>query len=78
MMPGLYLFKIGRECRSCRNDVAVFNMSYFGKYYLLGPDAQKAADWIFTNDMRKPAGTNNSCKQFLLIFGSLNFCVVIC
>ena len=26
-------------------------MSYFGKYYLTGPDAQKAADWIFTARM---------------------------
>lgn len=31
-------------------------MSYFGNYYLIGPDAQKAADWIFTNNMQKSAG----------------------
>ena len=32
-------------------------MSYFAKFYLTGPDAQKAADWIFTNNMAKPPGT---------------------
>ena len=26
-------------------------MSYFGKFYLTGPDAQKAADWIFSARM---------------------------
>ena len=31
-------------------------MSYFGKFYLVGPDAQKAADWIFNNDMTKAEG----------------------
>lgn len=37
-------------------------MSYFGNYYLTGADAQKAADWIFTNDMRRAAGqTSYSC-----------------
>lgn len=48
---------IGDECLTCRNGVAAFNMSYFGKYYLIGPDAQKAADWIFTNDVQKPNGS---------------------
>lgn len=48
---------IGRECLGCRENVAVFNMSYFGKFYLIGPDAQKAADWIFTNDVNKPIGS---------------------
>ncbi|XP_023228229.1 sarcosine dehydrogenase, mitochondrial-like [Centruroides sculpturatus] len=48
---------IGNECLGCRENVAVFNMSYFGKFYLMGPDAQKAADWIFTNDVNKPIGS---------------------
>ena len=26
-------------------------MSYFGKFYLSGPNAQAAADWIFSNRM---------------------------
>ena len=31
-------------------------MSSFGKLYLSGPDAQKAADWIFTNNVQKDPG----------------------
>jgi len=49
--------QIGQECLTCREQVAIFNMSYFGKYYLVGPDAAKAVDWIFTNDIRKPPGS---------------------
>ncbi|XP_066294122.1 sarcosine dehydrogenase, mitochondrial-like [Branchiostoma lanceolatum] len=48
---------IGKECVACRERAAVFNMSYFGKYYLTGPDAQKAADWIFSNNVDKPPGS---------------------
>ncbi|KAE8582310.1 hypothetical protein XENTR_v10020074 [Xenopus tropicalis] len=48
---------IRRECLMCRNQAAVFNMSYFGKFYLLGPDAKKAANWLFTADINKPPGT---------------------
>ena len=51
-----HLFQIAKECHGCREKVAVFNMSYFAKYYLTGPDAQKAVDWIFTNNMAKPPG----------------------
>ncbi|KAM4662540.1 sarcosine dehydrogenase, mitochondrial [Discoglossus pictus] len=47
---------IRRECLLCRNGVAVFNMSYFGKFYLVGPDAKKAANWLFTADVNKPPG----------------------
>ncbi|OXU31337.1 hypothetical protein TSAR_012682 [Trichomalopsis sarcophagae] len=39
---------IKEEALSCRNNAALFDMSYFGKFYLCGPDAQKAADYIFT------------------------------
>ncbi|KAI5099466.1 sarcosine dehydrogenase, mitochondrial, partial [Silurus meridionalis] len=45
------------ECVACRNTVAVFNMSYFGKFYLTGPDAKKAADWLFTADVNKAPGS---------------------
>uniref|UniRef100_A0A8C7DZ79 Sarcosine dehydrogenase, mitochondrial n=1 Tax=Naja naja TaxID=35670 RepID=A0A8C7DZ79_NAJNA len=48
---------IREECLSCRNALAVFDMSYFGKFYLVGPDARKAADWLFTADVRKAPGT---------------------
>lgn len=27
-------------------------MSYFAKFYLTGPDAQEAADWLFTANTR--------------------------
>lgn len=50
------------ECKAARERVAIFDMSYFGNYYLIGPDAQKAADWIFTNNMQKSAGeTSYTC-----------------
>lgn len=42
---------------ACRERVAVFDMSSFGKYFLSGPDAQKAADWLFSADMARPAGS---------------------
>ncbi|TRY74135.1 hypothetical protein DNTS_026682 [Danionella cerebrum] len=45
------------ECLTCRNAVAVFNMSYFGKFYLIGSDAKKAADWLFTADVNKAPGS---------------------
>ncbi|KAK2188591.1 hypothetical protein NP493_127g01000 [Ridgeia piscesae] len=53
---------IGNECVACREKAALFNMSYFGKYYLVGRDAPKAADWLFSNDVRKdPGSTVYSC-----------------
>uniref|UniRef100_A0A8C4II75 Sarcosine dehydrogenase, mitochondrial n=1 Tax=Dicentrarchus labrax TaxID=13489 RepID=A0A8C4II75_DICLA len=53
---------IKSECLSCRNGVAVFDMSYFGKFYLTGPDAKKAADWLFTADVnKKPGSTVYTC-----------------
>ena len=34
----------------------MFDMSYFGKLYMCGPEAQKTADWLFTSDTRRPIG----------------------
>ncbi|KAK5878786.1 hypothetical protein CesoFtcFv8_024163 [Champsocephalus esox] len=48
---------IKSECLTCRNGVVVFDMSYFGKFYLTGPDAKKAADWLFTADVNKKSGS---------------------
>ncbi|KDR18080.1 Sarcosine dehydrogenase, mitochondrial, partial [Zootermopsis nevadensis] len=45
---------IGEECLACREQVALFDMSQFGKLYMCGPDAQKAADWLFTADTHHP------------------------
>ncbi|KAL0275940.1 UNVERIFIED_CONTAM: hypothetical protein PYX00_003646 [Menopon gallinae] len=47
---------IGEECRACREQAALFDRSYLGKFYLSGPDAQAAADWLFTADTRVPLG----------------------
>jgi hypothetical protein len=43
--------QIKAECIACREKAAIFNMSFAGKFYLTGPDAQTAADWIFTNNV---------------------------
>ncbi|OWK10345.1 SARDH [Cervus elaphus hippelaphus] len=48
---------IKKECLACRGAAAVFNMSYFGKFYLVGPDARKAADWLFSADVSRPPGS---------------------
>lgn len=50
--------EIGEECKACREKAALFNMSYFGKFFITGPKAQEAVDWIFTSDTRIAA------KQF--------------
>lgn len=39
---------------ACRKQAALFNMSYFCKLYLTGPDAQQACDYIFTANTNKP------------------------
>lgn len=49
-------FQIKKECLACRGAAAVFDMSYFGKFYLVGPDARKAADWLFSADVSRPPG----------------------
>ncbi|XP_004714584.1 sarcosine dehydrogenase, mitochondrial [Echinops telfairi] len=48
---------IKKECLACREAAAVFDMSYFGKFYLVGPDARKAADWLFSADVSRPPGS---------------------
>ncbi|KFP18857.1 hypothetical protein Z169_10155, partial [Egretta garzetta] len=45
------------ECLTCRNALALFDMSYFGKFYLVGPEATKAANWLFTADVSKAPGS---------------------
>jgi len=42
---------IRHECLATRTTAALFNMSYFGKFYLTGPDAQAAANWVFSAPM---------------------------
>ncbi|XDC52463.1 hypothetical protein R6Z07M_003645 [Ovis aries] len=48
---------IKKECLACRGAAAVFDMSYFGKFFLVGPDAGKAADWLFSADVSRPPGS---------------------
>ena len=48
--------QIGAECEAARTRAALFDMSYFGNFYLTGADAAAAADWIFSNDVRRDAG----------------------
>ncbi|XP_040819296.1 sarcosine dehydrogenase, mitochondrial [Ochotona curzoniae] len=48
---------IKAECLACRGAAALFDMSYFGKFFLLGPDARKAADWLFSADINRPPGS---------------------
>uniref|UniRef100_A0A663MZB7 Sarcosine dehydrogenase, mitochondrial n=1 Tax=Athene cunicularia TaxID=194338 RepID=A0A663MZB7_ATHCN len=48
---------IKSECLTCRNALALFDMSYFGKFYLVGPEATKAANWLFTADVSKAPGS---------------------
>lgn len=47
---------IRAECLSTRYRAALFDMSYFGKFWIKGPDAQAAVNWIFSNDMEVPIG----------------------
>ncbi|CAB4067340.1 SARDH [Lepeophtheirus salmonis] len=43
--------EIRNECWAARNTAALFNMTYFGKFYLFGPDAREAANWIFSQNL---------------------------
>ncbi|KAK9727710.1 FAD dependent oxidoreductase [Popillia japonica] len=53
---------IGEEALACRNNAVLFDMSYFAKMYLTGPEAQKAANWLFTaNTDREPDRVHYTC-----------------
>ncbi|XP_049887024.1 sarcosine dehydrogenase, mitochondrial [Pectinophora gossypiella] len=43
--------RIGQEALACRNGAALFNMSYYGKFYLTGPDARRTAELAFTANL---------------------------
>ncbi|KAK9499026.1 hypothetical protein O3M35_003544 [Rhynocoris fuscipes] len=47
---------IGSECLACREQVVMMDFSYFCKMYMVGPDTQKAANWLFTADTDVPIG----------------------
>lgn len=42
---------VAEECRAAREGVAVFDQSYFGKFYLNGPDADQAVQYLCGADM---------------------------
>jgi len=50
---------VEEECVAARNGVVVFDQSYFGKFFLEGPEAMKAADWLCTARMddSRPIGS---------------------
>ncbi|XP_073980159.1 sarcosine dehydrogenase isoform X2 [Rhodnius prolixus] len=47
---------IGSECLACREQVVMMDFSYFCKMYMVGPETQKAANWLFTADTYVPYG----------------------
>lgn len=46
--------QIREEVLACRNNAALFDLSYFGKFYLCGPEVEKAADQLFVSDTKRP------------------------
>ncbi|GBG33307.1 Sarcosine dehydrogenase, mitochondrial [Hondaea fermentalgiana] len=44
---------VGEECRAAREGVAIFDQSYFGKFFLRGPDAKAAVQYMCGADMDK-------------------------
>eukprot|EP00929_Paragymnodinium_shiwhaense_P018855 TRINITY_DN13044_c0_g1_i1.p1 TRINITY_DN13044_c0_g1~~TRINITY_DN13044_c0_g1_i1.p1 ORF type:complete len:971 (-),score=223.55 TRINITY_DN13044_c0_g1_i1:355-3267(-) len=42
---------VAKEVYAVRNGVGIFDQSYFGKFFIEGPDAAKAADWLVTARM---------------------------
>lgn len=63
-------FQIKQECLACRGAAAVFDMSYFGKFYLVGVDARKAADWLFSADVSRPPGMRPGWAVVLSCFST--------
>lgn len=50
---------VSEECLAARTGVAVFDQSYFGKFFLEGSQAMQAADWLCTArmDASRPFGS---------------------
>merc|ERR1719502_1099756 len=43
---GKNIERVEKECHACRNGVALFDQSYFGKFFVEGKEAGQAMDWI--------------------------------
>ena len=52
-------------------------MSSFGKFLLTGKDAQRAADWLFTNDVGQEGMSNMSCLHEVLQSTLHDMCLVV-
>lgn len=50
---------VAEECLAVRSGVAIFDQSYFGKFFVEGPEATQALDWLCTArlDSSRPAGS---------------------
>lgn len=46
---------VAEECRAAREGVALFDQSYFGKFFLEGPRADAAVQWLCGADVRGKA-----------------------
>ncbi|CAH1128501.1 unnamed protein product [Ceutorhynchus assimilis] len=47
---------IQNEALAARSNVALFDLSCYTKMYLAGPDAEEAADWLFTTHLSQTPG----------------------
>ncbi|MEH6494562.1 MAG: FAD-dependent oxidoreductase [Pseudomonas marincola] len=48
---------VGREHKTTREAVTVFDQTSFAKFLLVGKDAETALNWICANNVAKPAGS---------------------
>lgn len=69
-------YQIGEEAISCRTKAAVFDLSYYSKLYIGGPDARDALNWICTANLDKPF---NSLvfSSFDIFFNTLRISLMI-
>lgn len=47
---------VGREHHATREAVTLFDQSSFAKFLMVGPDSERALNWICANDISKPVG----------------------
>jgi sarcosine dehydrogenase len=54
---------VAREHRRTREAVSVFDQTSFAKFMIVGPDAERALDWICAGDIRKAPGSMTYCQM---------------
>ena len=52
----LFGLQIGREALACRHGAALFDLTYYGKTYLCGPEAREAAAYLCSANTNFPEG----------------------